>query len=61
MDPSNIKTSTDLKTKPTDCQKTQDQLAMLRLLALGRKQIEDGKLIAHDDVVAIFDAEDYSR
>ena len=39
-------------------QKTQDQLAMLRVLALGRKQIEEGKVIDHDDVVALLEAED---
>ena len=39
-------------------QKTQDQLAMLRILALGRKQIEEGKVIGHDDVVAFFEAAD---
>jgi hypothetical protein len=39
-------------------QKTQDQLAMVRILALGRKQIEEGKVIDHDDVVALFEAAD---
>lgn len=39
-------------------QKTQDQIVMLRILALGRKQIEEGKVMAHDDVVALFEAED---
>lgn len=39
-------------------QKTQDQIAMLRILALGRKQIDEGKVMAHDDVVALFEAED---
>jgi prevent-host-death family protein len=39
-------------------QKIQDQLAMLRILALGRKQIEEGKVIDHDDVVALLEAED---
>lgn len=39
-------------------QKTQDQIAMLRILALGRKQIEEGKVMTHDDVVALFEAED---
>ena len=43
---------------PVSYQKTQDQLAMLRILALGRKQIEEGKIIAHDDVVALLEAED---
>ena len=41
-------------------QKMQDQIAMLRILALGRKQIEEGKIIAHEDVVAMFEAEDQS-
>ena len=39
-------------------QKTQDQIAMLRILALGRKQIDEGKVMGHDDVVALFEAED---
>lgn len=43
---------------PVSYQKTQDQIAMLRILALGRKQVEEGKVIAHDDVVALFEAED---
>jgi prevent-host-death family protein len=43
---------------PVSYQKTQDQLAMLRILALGRKQIEEGKVVDHDDVVALFEAED---
>lgn len=42
---------------PVSYQKTQDQLAMLRILALGRKQIEKGKVIDHDDVVALLEAE----
>lgn len=43
---------------PVSYQKTQDQLAMLRILALGRKQIEEGKVIDHDEVVALLEAED---
>ena len=43
---------------PVSYQKTQDQLTMLRLLAHGRKQIEDGKVIDHDDFFAQLDAED---
>lgn len=39
-------------------QKTQDQIAMLRLLALGKKQIEEGKVIDHAAVVAFLEAED---
>ena len=43
---------------PVSFQQSQDQIAMLRLLALGRKQIEEGKVIAHDDVLALLEAED---
>jgi prevent-host-death family protein len=43
---------------PVSYQKMQDQIAMLRILALGRKQIEEGKVIDHDDVAALFEAED---
>ncbi|WP_342116647.1 type II toxin-antitoxin system Phd/YefM family antitoxin [Pseudoduganella sp. OTU4001] len=43
---------------PVSYQKTQDQMTMLRILALGKKQIEEGKVIDHDDVVALFEAED---
>jgi prevent-host-death family protein len=43
---------------PVSFQKTQDQIAMLRILALGRKQIEEGKVMAHEDVVALFEEED---
>ena len=43
---------------PVSYQKTQDQLAMLRILALGRKQIEQDKVIGHDDVVALLEVED---
>jgi PHD/YefM family antitoxin component YafN of YafNO toxin-antitoxin module len=42
-------------------QKTQDQIAMLRLLALGRQQIEEGKVLDHDAVVALLEAEDSAR
>lgn len=31
-------------------QKTQNQMAMLHILAFGRKQIQEGKVIDHDDV-----------
>jgi hypothetical protein len=41
-----------------DIQKTQDQLAMLHILVLGRKQIEQGKCIRHADVVALLESED---
>ncbi|MYM85429.1 antitoxin, Phd family protein [Duganella sp. FT50W] len=33
-------------------QKTQDQLTMLRILAFGRQQIEEGKVTDHHDFVA---------
>jgi len=39
-------------------QKTQDQLSMLRILAHGRKQVEEGKVTEHDDFFAQLDAED---
>jgi prevent-host-death family protein len=39
-------------------QKTQDQLTMLRLLAHGRKQIEDGKVTDHDDFFVQVEVED---
>jgi prevent-host-death family protein len=42
---------------PVSYQKTQDQLAMLRILAHGKKQIEDGKVIDHDDFFAQLAAE----
>lgn len=37
---------------PVSYQKMQDQLTMLRLLAHGRKQIDEGKLTDHDDFFA---------
>lgn len=43
---------------PVSYQKTQDQIAMLRILALGRKQVEEGKIIDHEDIVALLNAED---
>ncbi|PJJ18228.1 antitoxin Phd_YefM of type II toxin-antitoxin system [Janthinobacterium sp. 67] len=43
---------------PVSYQKTRDQLAMFRILALGRNQIEKGKVIDHDDVVALLEADD---
>jgi prevent-host-death family protein len=46
---------------PVSYQKTQNQLALLRILTLGRKQIEEGKVIDHDDVVALFEAEANER
>lgn len=39
-------------------QEAQDQLVMLRILALGRKQIEEGKVLDHDAVAALFAAQD---
>jgi len=41
--------------------KTQDQIAMLRLLAMGRQQVEEGKVRDHDAVVALFAAQDRAR
>ena len=38
-----------------------DQSAMLRILALGQRQIEEGAVIDHDDVVALFEAEDNGK
>lgn len=55
------KTSGDVKTNTTDYQKARDQFSMLWLLVLGRNQIENGKVIDHDDVVALFNAEDSTR
>jgi len=43
---------------PLIYQKTQDQLTMLRILAHGRKQVEEGKLSDHDDFFAQLAAED---
>jgi prevent-host-death family protein len=43
---------------PLIYQKTQDQLTMLRILAHGRKQAEEGKLSDHDDFFAQLAAED---
>jgi prevent-host-death family protein len=39
-------------------QQTQDQIALLRILALGKKQIEEGRVTDHDDFFATLDAED---
>ena len=58
---STIKVSNDLKTKTIDHHKAQAKWARLRLLALGRNQIEDGKVIQHDDVMKIFEEEDNNR
>lgn len=41
--------------------KAQDQIAMLRLLALGKQQIEKGEVLDHDAVVALLTAEDDAR
>ena len=43
---------------PLSYQKTQDQLTMLRILAHGRKQVEEGKVTDHDDFFAQLEAED---
>ncbi|MBB5368143.1 MULTISPECIES: type II toxin-antitoxin system Phd/YefM family antitoxin [unclassified Janthinobacterium] len=39
-------------------QQRQEQLAMLRILAQGRKQVSDGKLTDHDDFFAQLGTED---
>lgn len=39
-------------------QQTQEQLALLRILALGKKQIEEGKTTDHDDFFAELEKED---
>lgn len=41
---------------PVSYQKTQDQLAMLRILAHGRKQIDEGKVTDQDDFFAQLEA-----
>ncbi|MBA5689612.1 type II toxin-antitoxin system Phd/YefM family antitoxin [Rugamonas apoptosis] len=43
---------------PLSYQKTQDQLTMLRILAHGKRQIEDGRVTEHDDFFAQLEAED---
>jgi hypothetical protein len=43
---------------PVSDQTTKNQPAMLHILALGRKQIEEGKVIDHDAVVALLEAKD---
>ena len=43
---------------PLSYQKMHDQLTMLRVLAHGQKQIEEGKVTDHDDLFARFDVED---
>lgn len=43
---------------PLSYQKIQDQLTMLRILAYGKKQIEEGKITDHDDFFAQLEAED---
>ena len=43
---------------PLSYQTMQDQLTMLRMLAHGQKQIEQGKVTDHDDLFARFEAED---
>ena len=37
--------------------KTQDQIAMLLLLALGKQQIQEEKVLEHDAVVALLTTE----
>lgn len=41
---------------PVSYQKTQDQLTMLRILAHGRKQIDEGKVTDQDDFFAQLEA-----
>lgn len=43
---------------PLSYQNMHDQLMMLRILAHGQKQIEEGKVTDHDDLFAQLDAED---
>ena len=43
---------------PLSYQKTQDQLTMLRILAHGRKQVEEGRVTDHDEFFAQLEAED---
>jgi hypothetical protein len=43
---------------PFSYQKMHDQLMMLRILAHGQKQIEEGKVTDHDDLFAQLEAED---
>ena len=43
---------------PLSYQKMHDQLTLLRVLAHGQKQIEQGKVTDHDDVFAQLEAED---
>lgn len=39
-------------------QQTQDQIALLRIVAVGKKQIEEGRVTDHDDFFAALEAED---
>lgn len=39
-------------------QQTQDQVALLRILALGRKQIEEGNVTDHEDFFAELEKDD---
>ena len=39
-------------------QQTQDQIALLRILALGKKQIEQGRVTDHDEFFDALEAED---
>lgn len=39
-------------------QQTQDQVALLRILALGRKQIEEGNVTDHEDFFAELEQDD---
>ncbi|MES2019229.1 MAG: type II toxin-antitoxin system Phd/YefM family antitoxin [Pseudomonadota bacterium] len=39
-------------------QQTQEQLALLRILALGKQQINEGRVVDHDDFFAELENED---
>ncbi|HEU4845153.1 MAG TPA: type II toxin-antitoxin system Phd/YefM family antitoxin [Burkholderiaceae bacterium] len=41
---------------PVSYQKTQDQLTLLRILAHGKQQIDEGKVTDHDDFFAQLEA-----
>lgn len=40
------------------CQRTRDQIALLKMLALGRQEIDAGNVTNHDDFFAELEAED---
>jgi prevent-host-death family protein len=43
---------------PISYQKTQDQIAMLKILALGQKQVQAGRVTDHDALFDRLEAED---